>query len=179
MGDRWHGGDLPSSIYIWLPLTFDGTKVTLEWRDSWSANVQDGTWSERAGETVLEGEAAVLEEGAVAISCSECSGGKTAGYIGGDKGGSITFEDVKSSSAGRKTITVKFGNGDYQPRFANISVNGESQKLAFLSTKVRWWETGSASLHCDLKEGSNTIVISVEDGTWGPDIDQLLVPTDN
>ncbi|KAI8680845.1 hypothetical protein LRP88_04383 [Fusarium phalaenopsidis] len=178
MGDRWHGGDLASSTYVWLPLTFDGTKVTLEWRDSWRPDVSKGTWSERLGETSLEGEAAGLENGAVAIWCSECSGGQSAGYIGGDKGGTVTFKDVQSSSAGRKTITIKFGNGTWETRFANVTVNGKSQTLAFKSTKLRWWEAGSASLHCDLKKGSNTIVISTEDKSWGPDVDRLLVPTD-
>ena len=178
MGDRWHGGDLASSTYVWLPLTFDGTKVTLEWRESWRPDVSKGTWSERPGETSLEGEAASLESGAEAIWCEECSGKSSAGYIGGDKGGTVTFKDVQSSSAGRKTITIKFGNGTWNTRFANVTVNGKSQTLAFNSTKLRWWEAGSASLHCDLKKGSNTIVIWTEDKSWGPDVDQLLVPTD-
>ncbi|RKK81540.1 hypothetical protein BFJ68_g15980 [Fusarium oxysporum] len=178
MGDRWHGKNLASSTYIWLPLTFDGTKVTLEWRDSWRPDLSTGTWSERTKEASLEGEAASLENGAVAIWCSQCSGGQSVGYIGGDKGGTVTFKDVQSSSAGRKTITIKFDNGYWETRFANVTVNGKSQTLAFKSTKSRWWEAGSASLHCDLKKGSNTIVVSMEDGSWGPDVDRILVPTD-
>ncbi len=178
MGDRWHGNDLASSIYIWLPLTFSGNKITLEWRDSWRPDTSSGTWSVRSGETSLEGEAAILGGGAVTIPCSECSGSQAAGYIGGCKRGTVTFEGVESSTAGRKTITVKYGNGTWQPRFANVTVNGVFQTLAFSSTKQRWWEAGSASLHCDLKQGSNTIVFSTHEGGWGPDVDRLLVPTD-
>lgn len=178
MGDRWHGDDLPSSLYIWLPLTVSGNTVTLEWRDSWRPDVVKGTWSERAGVTSYEGETALLDNGAVIIPCSECNGGQAAGYIGGPKGGRATFRSVQSLSTGPKTITIKFGNGTWQTRFANVTVNGVSQTLAFSSTKQRWWEAGSASLHCELREGENTIVFSGVNGGWGPDIDQLLVPTD-
>ncbi|KAJ4192439.1 Hypothetical protein NCS54_01449700 [Fusarium falciforme] len=175
IGDRWVSSNLAASTYIWLPLTVSGTKVTLEWRDSWAPDVSKGTWSERSGETSLEGESATLSNDAVVISCSECSGGKAAGYIGGDKGGTVTFKDVKSAG-GRDTITIKFRNGDTASRHANVTVNGQSQRVAFLSTRHHSTEAGSSSLHCNLKQGSNTIVFSDEEG-WGPDVDRLLVPT--
>ncbi|KAF5011564.1 hypothetical protein FDECE_2329 [Fusarium decemcellulare] len=175
IGDRWVSTNLAASTYIWLPLTVSGTKVTLEWRDSWSPDVAKGTWSERSGETSIEGEDGELAGGARVISCSECSGDQAAGYLGGDEDGTVTFKDVKSSG-GRQTINIKYRNGDTGSRHASVSVNGESQRVAFLSTRHASSEAGSSSLHCDLDEGSNTIVFSAVDGGWGPDVDELLVP---
>ncbi|KAF4458926.1 glycosyl hydrolase family 43 [Fusarium albosuccineum] len=175
IGDRWVSTNLAASTYIWLPLTVSGTKVTLEWRDSWSPDVAKGTWSERSGETSIEGEDGELAGGARVISCSECSGDQAAGYLGGDEDGTVTFKDVKSSG-GRQTINIKYRNGDTGSRHASVSVNGESQRVAFLSSRHASSEAGSSSLHCDLDEGSNTIVFSAVDGGWGPDVDELLVP---
>ncbi|KAJ3549145.1 hypothetical protein NM208_g657 [Fusarium decemcellulare] len=175
IGDRWVSTNLAASTYIWLPLTVSGTKVTLEWRDSWSPDVAKGTWSERSGEASIEGEDGELAGGARVISCSECSGDQAAGYLGGDEDGTVTFKDVKSSG-GRQTINIKYRNGDTGSRHASVTVNGESQRVAFLSTRHASSEAGSSSLHCDLDEGSNTIVFSAVDGGWGPDVDELLVP---
>ena len=35
-GDRWYGSDLSDSRYIWLPVTFDGEDLIIEWAKSWS-----------------------------------------------------------------------------------------------------------------------------------------------
>ncbi|KAK7423963.1 hypothetical protein QQX98_000835 [Neonectria punicea] len=178
IGDRWVSSNLVASTYIWLPLTVSGTKVTLEWRDSWAPNVAEGTWSERTSETTLEGEDAGLDNGAIVITCSECSEGEAAGYIGGDTDGTVTFDNVQSSSSGRDTVTIKYRNGDTASRHARVTVNGKVQTVAFLSTRHHSTEAGSSSLHCDLEEGTNTIVFSASEGGWGPDVDQLLVPSE-
>ncbi|KAM5354856.1 hypothetical protein ACJ41O_001502 [Fusarium nematophilum] len=175
IGDRWVESNLAASTYIWLPLTVSGTDVKLEWHDAWTPDLSKGTWSDRKADTRLEGEKGTLEDGARVISCSECSGGQAAGYIGGGDGGTVTFKDVKSSSAGRGTIIVKHRNGDFNTRFADVSVNGKSQEIAFLSTRHHSTEAGSSSVFCDLEAGSNTIVFSTGGG-WGPDVDEVLVP---
>lgn len=36
MFDRWNKTDLENSRYVWLPMSFDGGKITIPWRDSWS-----------------------------------------------------------------------------------------------------------------------------------------------
>jgi hypothetical protein len=108
------------------------------------------------------------------ISCNECSGDKAVGYIGGDKKGTLTFKNIKSSG-GLSTINIKYRNGDTGSRYATVSVNGESQKLAFLSTR-HLSETGLSRGFFDLEDGDNTIVISNDDG-WGPDVDALLPPS--
>lgn len=177
IGDRWVDSNLAASTYIWLPLTISGTDVKLEWHDSWAPDVAKGTWSERGSETSHEAEDADLANGAIIISCGECSGDEAAGYIGGGTNGIVTFDNVKSTSNGRETINVAYRNGDIDSRHAQVSVNGVLQPLAFLSTRHHHSsEIGISSLSCELKEGSNTIVFSTSDDTWGPDVDRLLVP---
>ena len=36
MFDRWNKTDLENSLYIWLPVEFNGDSITIPWRDSWS-----------------------------------------------------------------------------------------------------------------------------------------------
>ena len=35
-GDRWNGFELHDSRYIWLPVEFEGDKLTISWRSEWS-----------------------------------------------------------------------------------------------------------------------------------------------
>ncbi|RYC53758.1 hypothetical protein CHU98_g12451, partial [Xylaria longipes] len=94
---------------------------------------------------------------------------------GGSAGGSVTFSGVSSGAATRSSVRVKYVNGDSSQRFATVTVNGASQKLAFLPTVGG--TPGSSVLNVDLKSGAaNTVVISTTDGTWGPDIDRIMVP---
>lgn len=36
VADRWKKTDLPDSRYIWLPLSFEGHKMKIEWKDKWN-----------------------------------------------------------------------------------------------------------------------------------------------
>ncbi|KAJ0344479.1 hypothetical protein COL154_007875 [Colletotrichum chrysophilum] len=174
MGDRWHSTNLAASTYIWLPLNFDGTTVTLDWHDSWTLDVAAGTWSEAKPTIELEGEAAELSNGARAVDCSQCSGSSAAGYLGGDDDGTAIF-NFDSAAADRVTLVVKHKNGDTSSRHAAVSVNGEEQSVAFLATNQHPDRAGSSVIHADLKEGANTVTFSRSEG-WGPDVDQLIVP---
>lgn len=49
MGDRWNSSNLAASTYIWLPLHFSGTTVTMDWYYSWTLNVGAGTWAVTPG----------------------------------------------------------------------------------------------------------------------------------
>ncbi|KAH6663947.1 glycosyl hydrolase family 43 protein [Plectosphaerella plurivora] len=176
IGDRWISSNLAASTYIWLPLNITGTKVQLDWYESWAPDVASGTWSTRGASNALEGEAAQLSSGAVVISCTDCAGGQAAGYLGGGPGGKVVFDNVLSASAGRDTITIKYRNHDVAPRHARVTVNDVGYDLAFISNRHRSDRTASAPLHCELKEGRNVISFETEGGEWGPDVDQLLVP---
>lgn len=175
MGDRWVSSNLMRSTYVWLPLTFSGTTVTMKNQVNWTPNVSAGTWAAGPSESQPEAEAAAVAGDARTLDCSGCSGGKSVGYIGGSAGGSVTFSSVSSSAATRSSIRIKYLNGDSTQRFATVTVNGASQKIAFLPTAGG--TPGSSVLNADLKSGTtNTVTITTTDGTWGPDIDRIMVP---
>ncbi|KAI7786447.1 galactan 1 [Diaporthe eres] len=178
MGDRWVSTNLMTSTYVWLPLTFSGTKVTMANQVNWIPNVASGgAWTVGPSESQPEGEAATLTNGAKTVTCSGCSGGSAAGYIGGSTGGTVTFNGVVSSAATTSTIRVKYQNGDSSQRYATVSCNGVSQKVAFLPTASGNGTPGSSVVNCALRSGSdNVVVISQTDGTYGPDVDRIMVP---
>lgn len=175
MGDRWVSSNLMRSTYVWLPLTLSGTTASMKNAVNWVPNVQSGSASSGPSENSYEGESAQLSGGAKTVSCSGCSGQSSAGYVGGDNNGVVTFSEVQSSATTRTTIRIKYLNGDSSQRFADVSVNGgAAQRVAFLPSGGS--DPVSSSLHADLKAGSNTIKVSMS-GSWGPDIDRLMVPS--
>lgn len=178
LGDRWLSSNLMASTYVWLPLTFSGTKVTMANYVNWIPNVASGgAWTAGPSENDPEGESATLSNGAKVVSCSACSGGSAAGYIGGSTGGTVTFSNVTSSASTTTTIRVKFENGDSAQRFANVSCNGVEQSIAFLPTSSGQGAPGSSVVNCKLTSGSsNTVVITQTDGAYGPDVDRIMVP---
>ena len=123
----------------------------------------------------LDAERGSVADGGGAQSCSGCSGGSSVGYIGGSTGGSVTFSRVTSSASTKSSIRIKYLNGDSSQRFATVTVNGVSQKIAFLPTDSG--TPGSSVLNVNLNSGSsNTVVITTTDGTYGPDVDRIMVP---
>ncbi|KAL4988338.1 glycosyl hydrolase [Aspergillus falconensis] len=187
MGDRWVSTNLAASTYVWLPLEIDGATATasLEWYDSWSVDLASGTWTAEGDGTTYEGENGDLSGGARLIDCSRCSGLVAAGYIGGagdgENDGAVTLEvdyETQNDYSTRVTLNIKYLNGDTDPRYAAVSVDGGgAQTVAFLSTNHLSGTVGSSAVHVDLVPGVNTVQISgVEGGGWGPDVDQVVVP---
>lgn len=125
-------------------------------------------------ENSYEGESATLASGARTISCSSCSGSQSAGYIGGTSSGVITFANAQYSATTRTTLRIKYLNGDSSQRYADVTVNGKMQKVAFVPHGGG--DPGSSVVHVDLKQGSNEIKIAGNNGGWGPDIDRVFVP---
>ncbi|RYP02290.1 hypothetical protein DL764_005856 [Monosporascus ibericus] len=176
LGDRWVRTNLAASTYVWLPLDISGETVSMSDYVSWVPDVAAGSWTGPPAETQYEGEAAAYGGAARDVSCGGCSGGRAAGYLGGPDGGSVTFRGVRSDVTGRTTIRVKYLNGDSAPRYAAVRVNGGApQTLAFVQATGN---PSSSVLHADLRAGGdNTIVIEgLGDGSWGPDVDRLMVP---
>ncbi|KAI2624053.1 carbohydrate-binding module family 35 protein [Xylaria nigripes] len=175
MGDRWVSSNLMRSTYVWLPLTFSDNTVTMKNYVNWTPDVGAGTWAVGPSENWPEAEAATIANGATVMDCSGCSDGEGVGYIGGSSGGSVTFSGVSSDVTAQSSIRIKYLNGDSSQRFATVSVNGAEQKIAFLPTTGG--TPGSSILNANLSEGAgNEIVITTTDGTYGPDIDRLMVP---
>ncbi|KAH7149899.1 galactan 1,3-beta-galactosidase [Dactylonectria estremocensis] len=176
MGDRWISTNLMRSTYVWLPLEISGTDIWMENRVNWIPDVKSQTWSAGPSETSYEGEAATLSNGAVSVTCSGCSGSVAVGYIGGSSGGTVSFSGVRSDATTRTSIRIKYANGDSGARYATVTVNGQAQTVAFLSTGTGQ-VAGSSVLNCDLKSGStNTVIITTGGGSYGPDVDRLMVP---
>ena len=123
----------------------------------------------------MEGESGTLGGGARVVSCAECSKSEAAGYVGGEEGGTLTLDNVVGTGGERATVAIKYKNGDTDPRHATVTVNDTPYDVAFLSTRHRSDIAGTSSLHCELVEGQNTIVFSSSDGSWGPDVDEVVV----
>lgn len=177
MGDRWVSSNLQSSTYVWLPLTISGTQVTMKNAAAWVPNVGQGSWSAAPSDWAYEGEGAAYSGGAKDVSCSSCSGETAAGYIGGpDNPGKVSFSGVNGLGGGVTTVKIKYNNGDTNPRYAQVTVNGGSPiKLSFEHNSG---SPSTSTLNLELKSGSdNTFSFEGIDGGWGPDIDQLLVPS--
>ncbi|MHA6757426.1 ricin-type beta-trefoil lectin domain protein [Streptacidiphilus sp. PAMC 29251] len=47
-GDRWQTSNLGASQMIWLPLTINGTSVSMSWYSPWTLDAASGTWSQHA-----------------------------------------------------------------------------------------------------------------------------------
>jgi hypothetical protein len=143
---------------------------------NWIPNVSAGTWTVGPSETDPEAESASVSNGAKVITCSGCNGGKAVGNIGGSGHGAVTFSGISSQSSGKTTIRIKYENGDSSQRFASVSVNGQAQTLAFLPS-ADGNTPATSVLNAQLNSGSsNTITVTTTDGSWGPDVDRLMVP---
>lgn len=175
MGDRWIPDNLMRSTYIWLPLELTGgTNIWLRNRSSWVPNIAGGSWSVSPTERSYEGEAGTLRNGARTVSCSGCSGGSAAGYIGGSDGGELELR-VQSDVATRTTLRFRHANGNTGERTGEVTVNGVTQKVGFLPTGGGQ-TPGSSAVNVNLVAGQNTIVVKGSGGSWAADIDQVVVP---
>jgi hypothetical protein len=175
MGDRWVDGNLMRSTYIWLPLKIQGRQATLTNQEHWSIDWKAGTWAPGPKEDSYEAETATLSGGARPLNCTGCSGGKSVGYVGGKENGAVTFSNVVSEKEQRKTVRIFSPNGDKTQRFAKVSVNGgPAVRIAFLPSNNPTTPAVSVA-NLDLKAGANTVKIEGLDGSWGPDLDKLMV----
>lgn len=173
MGDRWVSGNLMRSTYVWLSLKIEGTTATVKNSVNWVLDPTSGSMTAGPSENSYEGESATLSGGAKSQTCSGCSGGRSAGYVGGPAGGAVMFSNVQSAATTKTTLRIKHLNGDNSQRVADVSVNGKTQRVAFLPHGGG--DPASSVLHVDLKQGSNEVKITSTRG-WGPDIDRLMVP---
>ncbi|KAJ5998165.1 hypothetical protein N7499_005456 [Penicillium canescens] len=177
MGDRWLSSNLMASTYIWLPLTLSGTTATLTDEESWIISEQQ-PWTPSPAKTIPEAESPsnTLSKGAVILSCSGCSGGKSVGYLGGTSNGTLQFSGISSNDTSKTTVQVRYENGDTKQRYATVTVNGKSYVLAFIPS-TNGNTPFSSTLNVELHAGdSNAITIRGYEEGWGPDVDCLVVP---
>ncbi|OKO99981.1 hypothetical protein PENSUB_8198 [Penicillium subrubescens] len=167
MGDRWLSSNLMASTYIWLPLTLSGRSASLTNEDSWVISTKQ-SWTPSPAGTTPEAESSsnTLSNGAVTLTCSGCSGGKSVGYIGGSSSGTLQFKGISSNATTKTTVQVRYENGDSSQRYATVTVNGKSQVLAFIPS-TNGNTPFSSSLNVELNAGaSNVITIGGYQGGW-------------
>lgn len=124
-----------------------------------------------AQETAYEAEAGVLSNGAQLSDCSTCSGGRLAGYLGGDNNGTLT-QTVTVPAAGRYTFRVYYATGD--PRSIYITANNGPAVALGCVASGGWSTVAAMSVTLSLNAGSNTIKLDNPVG-WGPNIDKTSV----
>lgn len=132
-------------------------------------NAAAGTWSTAPSSTAYEAESNsnTLSSGATTLSCSGCSASKVVGDLGGPSDGTLKFNGLSSSATTRSTIQLYYANGDTTQRFASVSVNGQSQTIAFIPT-ANGQAVNVASIDAQLNSGSsNTLTISGINSGWG------------
>lgn len=79
----------------------------------------------------------------------------------------LQFNNVASSATTRTTLRMRYTNGDASQRFADVTVNGQTQRVGF-APSPSGQITGVAAIHVNLNSGSsNTIRISGVNGGWG------------
>lgn len=125
--------------------------------------------SPTAGAKTYEAEKATLAGGARSGSCSACSGGAKAGYVG--QGGTVTFTGVSASAAGSRTLTVAYLSG--AARNLTVTVNGKAYNLTGLNSGS-FQTVATKTVTIALNAGSNTIVLG-NSAAYAPDIDNIKI----
>lgn len=175
MGDRWDSTGLGNSRYIWLPLIFNGTDISLSYYDAWTIDTHTGLWS-AATPISYEAEAATntLSGGAIVMNCNNCSGGQDVGYLGNNSG-TLQFNNVNvPACTDDYLLTIYYANGDGAGRTASISINGGTTTTFSFASSYGGNLVATLPVIAHLNAGSNTIAFS-NTSTWAPDIDKITI----
>ncbi len=111
------------------------------------------------------------------ISCSGCSGGYRVGILGLQSNGgegTLRFNNVNKSSAGRYTLTIYYTEGDAGSMTGYISVNARSA-ITFIGSDTGSFSTvRTVNVVVSLSAGDNTIEFS-NTHDRSPSIDKIVV----
>ena len=110
-----------------------------------------------AGAVAYEAESSAntLTGNASIADCSNCSGGKKIGNLGGT--GTLTFPDITVASAGTYLVDIAYVDGD-SSRTAVVTVNGTAFNLPLSGTNNNDWGTPqTVTVPVRLKAGTNSI----------------------
>jgi hypothetical protein len=175
MGDRWDSNALGNSRYIWLPLQFSGTSLSLSYYDAWTINTSTGTWSAISTTSYeAESSANTFSGGAKVMSCSNCSGGEDVGYIGNNSG-TLQINNVNAPSSGNYLLTIYYANGDSTSRTASISINGGTSTSYTFATSHGGNLVATLPIIVPLNAGSNNTIKFYNTSSWAPDIDKITI----
>jgi hypothetical protein len=175
MGDRWDANALGNSRYIWLPLQFSGTSISLSSYDAWTMNIFTGSWR-AIPTTAYEAESSVntLSGGARIMNCSNCSGGEDVGYLGNNSG-TLQFNNVSAPYKGNYLLTIYYANGDATARTAMISINGGAAATYTFATSHGGNLVATLPITVALNSGSSNTIQFYNTSSWAPDIDKITI----
>ncbi|WP_433443051.1 CBM35 domain-containing protein [Nonomuraea sp. CA-141351] len=128
------------------------------------------TGSDSGDASSYEAEQGSFSGTARTASCSGCSGGTKAGWIGGGSGNAVTL-NVQSPAAGSRQLTVDgvvSGTRSFQ-----VSVNGGAAQTVSL-TGTDWNTPVSKTVSVQLNAGANTIRF-FNDSASAPDLDKVTI----
>jgi hypothetical protein len=180
MGDRWDPTALGNSRYIWLPLTFSGTNISISYYDAWKINAFTGQWS-AIFTSSYEAEAATntLGGSAIIMNCGNCSGGKDVGYLGNSSNsGTLQFNGLSASCSGNYLLTIYYANGDSAARTASISVNGGTATSYSFASSHGGNLVATLPIFVHLNQGSSNTIEFSNTSSWAPDIDKITIADD-
>jgi hypothetical protein len=130
-----------------------------------------GVW-QLSAQITLEAEQGRRLNEANVQGAAQASGGAIVGFLGGDKNGTVVFENVSVSRGGRYILAVRYATAD--PRSLNITVN-EKQKVSIQCPASKgWFEFKVKNAEVTLKAGKNTIALD-NDRDWAPNIDNITL----
>jgi hypothetical protein len=130
-----------------------------------------GVW-QLSAQITLEAEGGRLLNEANIQGAAQASGGAIVGFLGGDKNGTVVFENVSVSRGGRYILAVRYATAD--SRSLNITVN-EKQKVSIQCPASKgWFDFNVKETEVTLKVGRNTIALD-NDRDWAPNIDSITL----
>ncbi|KAJ4292674.1 hypothetical protein N0V90_009337 [Kalmusia sp. IMI 367209] len=197
LGDQWDSNSLWESRYIWLPVTIDEKKKSLEvvWNDIYDLNIKTGEWKPIQGTTYDAASATTAGSAFKQEATFSSSGVILTGIYGNDS--TATFSNVQGSGKEQwvsfyyqNTDDMGFGDqpggtpdrigGTWQlRRIASVVVNGDVQNVETLYQRdTHKGIVLSTPLKLKLKKGKNTITIGgLSNGfdVKGADIEKIIV----
>ncbi|KAL1612775.1 hypothetical protein SLS60_001004 [Paraconiothyrium brasiliense] len=199
LGDQWDSNSLWESRYIWLPVSINEQKksLQLEWYDVYDLNVKTGEYREVKGTTYQAPSAKTAGSAFKQEATFSDTGSILTGIYGNDS--TVTFSNVQGNGAKdgqwvsfyyQNTDDMGFGDqpggtpdrigGAWQlRRIASVVLNGDTQNVE--SLYQRDTHKGiilSTPLKLKLKKGSNEIRIGgLNNGVdvKGADIEKIVV----
>lgn len=121
----------------------------------------------------FEAEAAqVVLDGASRSGCGDCSGGGKIGNLNPDS--TATVPGIIADGAGTYDVVVHYLSGD-DSRALTITPNDGEPITAPVPSTGGWDRVGTVTVSIPLQAGENRLIISAPDGSWGPDVDRLVI----
>jgi hypothetical protein len=198
LGDQWDSNSLWESRYLWLPISIDDRKHTLdvEWHDVYDLDVRSGEWAPVKGKTYLAADATTAGDAFKQEANFASKGTIVTGIYGNDS--TVTFEGIAGSGKPQwvsfyyqNTDDMGFGDqpmgqpdrigGTWQlRRIASVVVNGKTEQVETLFQRdTHKGVILSTPLLLTLEKGKkNTITVG---GLWngfdykGADLDRIVV----